>query len=179
MAKQYHSRRTDAGFTLIEVLLVTAIIGLLAAMAFPNLRRARLAANESSAIGSLRTIGSAQQSFWSSCGAGMYASSLEVLGRRVAGMPGYLSPDLAGAVPVVKSGYEFDLDYDEAGPTADCHGETTAEGYRVTADPQVGQGRRFFGLNTLGVIYQSPETLYTVMTDDTAPPAPATPASQH
>ncbi|HEY4877932.1 MAG TPA: prepilin-type N-terminal cleavage/methylation domain-containing protein, partial [Candidatus Acidoferrales bacterium] len=44
------------GFSLIELLIVVAIILIIAAIAIPNLLRARMAANESSAVGSLRTI---------------------------------------------------------------------------------------------------------------------------
>ena len=72
--------RRSGGFTLIELLFVVAVIGILSAIAAPGLSRARMAANESSAIASLRVINSGQQVFWASCGGGYYAPSLQNLG---------------------------------------------------------------------------------------------------
>ncbi len=61
--------RSNKGFTLIELMIVVAIIAIIAAIAIPNLLRARLASNESSAIGALRTLSSAESAFQSSAGA--------------------------------------------------------------------------------------------------------------
>jgi prepilin-type N-terminal cleavage/methylation domain-containing protein len=104
--------RQDNGFTLIELLLVVAIIAIIAAIAVPGLMRARMAGNEASAIGSMRTISSAQAAFAASCGGGGFANTLADLGRPpLAGNSTFIPVDLAAADPSgsPKSGYEFTI----------------------------------------------------------------------
>jgi prepilin-type N-terminal cleavage/methylation domain-containing protein len=170
----------NRGFTLIELLFVVAIIGILSAIATPALSKTRLAANESSAIASLRAIHSGQQAFWAGCGSGFYAPSLQNLGVRVGGMQGFVTPDLAIAAPVVKSGYEFEMDSDnpDISGRVSCNGGSVVIPFHATADPLPSRGRRYLGTNGSGTIYQSTATLFADMPDNGAPPAPATPIGQ-
>jgi len=68
------------GFSLIELLIVVAIILIIAAIAIPNLLRSRIAANEASAVGSLRTINSAEITYAATFPTNGYAVALGALG---------------------------------------------------------------------------------------------------
>src|SRR5208282_5191175 len=71
--------KRDQGFSLIELLIVVAIILIIAAIAIPNLLRSRMAANEASAVGSVRSINTAQVTFAATYPSVGFASPLSAL----------------------------------------------------------------------------------------------------
>jgi type IV pilus assembly protein PilA len=102
--------KRDKGFSLIELLIVVTIILILAAIAVPNLLRARIAANEASAASSVRKIATAEYSYNSTYPNQGYAPNLASLGTP----PGVCAPSPASACILdnvlstgVKSGYQF------------------------------------------------------------------------
>ena len=72
--------RSTKGFSLIELLIVVAIILIIAAIAIPNLLQARLAANESSAAGTLHTLQSAEITYYNAYPTIGYANAIGQLG---------------------------------------------------------------------------------------------------
>jgi len=97
------------GFSLIELLIVVAIILIIAAIAIPNLLRAKMAANESSAVASVRTINTAEITYSSSYPTVGYAATLAALGGVTPCTPNSASACLIDSVLASgnKSGYNF------------------------------------------------------------------------
>jgi type IV pilus assembly protein PilA len=101
-------RDATKGFSLIELLIVVAIILIIAAIAIPNFMRSKIAANQSSAVGSLRSLNTACVSYDTSYG--QFPTSLTDLGPIASGgTPTSTSADLIDSVLAtgIKSGYTF------------------------------------------------------------------------
>ena len=101
--------RKQKGFSLIELLIVVAIILIIAAIAIPNLLRARMAANESSAVASIRTINTGMITYNSSYPTVGYATTLAALGGVAPCTPSSTTACLIDSVlsAGTKSGYTF------------------------------------------------------------------------
>jgi len=113
-------KRPQKGFSLIELLIVVAIILIIAAIAIPNLLRSRMAANEASAVSSVRTINTAEVTYASTYGIG-YAA-LASLRTPVGGCPGSIGTAAAACL------------------VDEILGSGTKSGYTITATPSNGAG---------------------------------------
>ncbi len=156
-------RNKQKGFSLIELLIVVAIILIIAAIAIPNLLRSRMAANEASAVGSLRTITTSAISFNSSYNDG-FPPNLTVLGPG-AGPPvtcsnASLIDAILATAPNQKSGYTFAWTpgVTAVAPVPAGCVAGFVDGFAVTATPiVVGQtGQRSFCVDATGVIRFQP-----------------------
>jgi len=136
-------KKEQRGFSLIELLIVVAIIGIIAAIAVPNMIKAQQATHETAAMENLKAIGQGEALYSVTKGHGKYASLQEL------GAEGAIDPGLAQGI---RSGYVFAADAVnvENGPAM----------YDSTAKPQstgrFGSGNRSFGSNETNVIFEAP-----------------------
>jgi len=143
--------KKNKGFSLIELLIVVAIILIIAAIAIPNLLRSRIAANEASAVASLRTLNTAEVTYASTYNSGFTSTLGQLATPSPAGQPSWSSADL---VDPILSGYQASNSL--TGTTFTKNGFTftytgsgtypTIATYAVNADPMArgSSGQRSF-----------------------------------
>ncbi len=158
------STRDSKGFSLIELLIVVAVILIIAAIAIPNFIKSRMRANEAGAVQSARNIVTAEVVYSSTYGIG-YAASLAALGP-TPGNPLLVDANHAGLIDDVlagglKSGYKFT--YTPGLPDATGHINT----YTVVArPPEYGKtGTNSYFTDETGVIRQTSEDRPATATD--------------
>jgi type IV pilus assembly protein PilA len=147
-------RTSEQGFSLIELLIVVAIILIIAAIAIPNFLRSKMAANESATVQNLRTISTAEVSYSTSYGIGFSPTLVSLASN--GGVVDSTNADLIDSVLAtgIKSGYTFSYTV----VLQDSNGNVID--YAVNADPVVvnNTGIRHFYVDQTAVIRQNTST---------------------
>lgn len=151
-------RKSSRGFSLIELLIVVAIILIIAAIAIPDLLKSRQAANQASAVGSLRTINTSEVTYASTYTTGFSSTLLQLDGTLTpsdATQAGLIDSVLANGT---KSGYSFGYTSFPTGTAPNIR----IDAYSVTASPTAGPGNgNFYYTDHSGVIRQNTSTTAT------------------